>query len=238
MGATVLQLADMHLRADGRDVYGGDPQRRLDLVLEACRRELAAVDLVLATGDQSDDGQPAALAQVRRMLAEIDAPVLAVPGNHDDAEAQRECFGDWRPVELADWRVAGLDSSIPGEVHGSIDPRAVAALLDTLDTRPTLLTMHHPPVAPTTHPWFQLEHAASLLAVLAARPHVRAVVSGHAHYSFSLACDGLQLLGGPSTLAPFRFDGAELTAGAGGPAGARAIFLADDGSLHSQVIEA
>jgi len=238
LGTTILQLADIHLRADGREVYGHDPEHRLTRVLEACRRELAGVDLVVLSGDQCDDGEPAALARVRQLLDGLGAPVLAIPGNHDGAGVQRASFGDWTPVELGGWRVVGLDSSIAGEIQGSIDVAALESLLDARDSRPTLLAVHHPPVAPTSHPWFGLEHAARLLSSLAARPHVRAVLSGHVHHAFSLACGSLQLLGAPSTLASFRFDGAELTVDAGGPVGARAIFLGADGSLQSRLIEA
>jgi Icc protein len=238
LATTILQLADIHLRADGREVYGQHPERRLALVLAACKRALTEVDLIVLTGDQSDDGELAALARLREMLTEIDAPVFAIPGNHDGAEAQRTMFGDWTPAELGAWRVVGVDSSIQGEVHGSVDVPGLESLLDALDSRPTLLAVHHPPVPPTGHPWFQLEHAASLLSGLGVRSHVRGVLSGHVHCAFARRRAGLQLLGGPSTLAPFLFNGAELTVGAGGPVGARAVFLGDDGSLNSRLIAA
>jgi Icc protein len=235
---TILQLADIHLRADGLEVYGEDPERRLGLVLGACARELGAVDLVVLTGDQSDDGKPESLERLNQILDGTGAPILAIPGNHDGPDVQRGTFGDWTPVELGGWRVAGLDSSVPGEIHGAVDVAAVESLLDGLDDRPTLLVVHHPPVPPTSHPWFRLENAACLLACLSVRPQVRAVLSGHVHCPFALWRGPAQLLGGPSTLAPFSFHGEELTVGAGGPTGARAISLREDGALESRLIEA
>jgi 3',5'-cyclic-AMP phosphodiesterase len=236
--ATILQLADIHMRADDGEVYGQNPERRLALVLEACERELAAVDLVVLTGDQSDDGDPQALERLRQILAGIGAPILAVPGNHDGPDLQRAAFGDWMLAEPGGWRVVGLDSSVPGEIHGSVDVGALESLLDGLDERPTVLLVHHPPVPPTSHPWFRIENAESLLASLAARPQVRAVLSGHAHFAFAFGRGRLQLLGGPSTLAPFSFPDDELLVGAGGPVGARALSLGEDGSLESRLIEA
>ena len=236
---TVLQLADIHLRADGGRVLGEDPAHRLRLVLEACRRELAAPGLVLLSGDQADDDSAEALREVLEMVgAAFDAPILAIPGNHDGPAAQREVFGAPHPAELGGWRVLGLDSCVPGEIHGSLDATAVAARLDALDRRPTLLAMHHPPVPPTTHRWFQLEHAEALLATLAERPHVRGVLSGHVHCAFARERGPLRLLGAPSVLAPFRFEGEELITGAGGPTGARTVALAADGTLASRLIEA
>jgi 3',5'-cyclic-AMP phosphodiesterase len=236
--ATILQLADIHLRADDGEVYGEDPERRLGLVLAACARELGAVDLIVLTGDQSDDGEPGALERLSQILDRIGAPILAIPGNHDGPDVQRATFGDLTPVEVGGWRLAGLDSSVPGEIHGAVDIAGVESLLDDLDERPTLLALHHPPVPPTSHPWFRLENARRLLACLTARPQVRAVLSGHVHAPFEHWHGPLQLLGGPSTLAPFGFDGEELTVGAGGPTGARAISLRADGALDSRLIEA
>jgi Icc protein len=236
--ATILQLADIHLRADGHEVYGEDPERRLELVLGACARELGAVDLVVLTGDQSDDGEPEALERLNQILDGIGAPVLAVPGNHDGPDVQRGTFGDWTPMELGGWRVVGLDSSVPGEIHGAVDIAAVESLLDSRDGRPTLLVVHHPPVPPTSHPWFQLENATSLLTCLTARLQVRAVLSGHVHCPFALWRGPVQFFGGPSTLAPFGFQDEELTVGAGGPTGARAISLRGDGALESRLIAA
>jgi len=236
--ATILQLADIHMRADGREVYGQDPEERLGLVLGACERELATVDLVVLTGDQSDDGEPAALERLRQILGGIGAPILAVPGNHDGPDLQRGAFGDWTPAEPGDWRVVGLDSSVPGEIHGSVDVGALESLLDGVDERPTLLLVHHPPVPPTSHPWFRIENVESLLTSLAARPQVRAVLSGHAHFAFAFGRGPLQFLGAPSTLAPFSFPDDELVVGGSGPVGARALSLAEDGSLESRLIEA
>jgi 3',5'-cyclic-AMP phosphodiesterase len=234
---TILQLSDTHLRADRREVYGEDPERRLALVLTACAREVANPDLVVLSGDQSDDGEQAGEERVREIVARIAAPILAVPGNHDDAEGYRRTFPRGAAVEVGAWRVVGLDSSVPGEVHGSVDVDATELLLDDLDERPTMIAIHHPPVPPTNHPWFRLDHADELLASLAARPHVRAVISGHVHTPFTVVRDGLVLMGGPSTLASFLFHGDELTVGAGGPTGARVIRLSDDGSLDSALIE-
>ena len=238
MASTILQLSDIHMRADGGPVYGRDPAERLERVLDACERELAAVDLVVLAGDHSDDGESAAMSRVAKLVDRLAAPVLAIPGNHDCRRAHGEVFGDSAPIERGGWRVIGVDSSIPGEVHGTVDVSALELLLDGLDDRPTVLALHHPPLPPTGHPLFRFERAAELVASLASRPQVRALISGHVHMPFEVDVGSLRLLGGPSTLVPFDFAGDELTVGTGGPTGARVIALAEDGSLQSAVLEA
>ena len=233
---TLLQIADAHLRADGEQIYGRDPERNLAVVVAACARELPGADAVVLSGDQSDDAELAALERAKEMIAPLGASVLAIPGNHDGPELQRAVFGARASADVGRWRVVAIDSSIPGEIHGSVDVAAAERLLDALDARPTVLAIHHPPLAPTTHPWFQLEHAQALLASLTARPHVRAVLSGHVHVPFERTHGALRLLGAPSTLAPFSFDDGELTVGGEGVLGARALRLGDDGSFESRLI--
>lgn len=238
MTVTCLHVSDVHLRADGRSVDGRDPEARLRVVLDACAREALAVDLVVLGGDQSDDGEAAAMQRVKDLVAGSGARLLAVQGNHDGAHAHQQVFGRGEPVELGAWRVLGLDSSLAGEIHGSLDVPALESLLDGLDARPTMIALHHPPVAPTTHPWFRLEHAEQLLESVRERPHVRALISGHVHTPFELRRGSTLLLGGPSTLIPFRFEGGEVTVGEGGPTGARVIELREDGSITSAVLAA
>ncbi len=239
MPETVLHVTDAHLRADGAPVYDRDPEQRLRLVLAACAREVGPLALLALTGDQSDDGKLASMQRARELALALAAPrLLAIRGNHDDAEAHELAFGRLTPIELSSWRVIGIESPLSGEIHGSVDVDALESLLDARDPRPTLIAIHHPPVPPTNHPWFRLEHAERMLSSLAARPHVRAVISGHVHSPFELQREDLTLLGAPSTLAPFLFDGDQLTVGAGGPTGARVLRLHEDGSIDTFLVDA
>lgn len=236
---TVLQISDAHLapRA-GQTVYGADPQERLRLVLADCQRRVGHPNLIALTGDQADGGLAEPLQRLTSMLRPLHVPVLAVPGNHDDPAAHRAVFGEPGVAELGDWRVVGVDTSVPGEIHGSVDVRALERRLDEIGQHPTVVAMHHPPVAPTAHPWFRLEHAPRLLCALASRRNIRAVTSGHVHTAFEREHEGLALLGAPSTLASFGHHDQGVSVGEGGPTGARVLRLLDDGSLTSEVIEA
>jgi Icc protein len=239
-GATVLQLSDIHLTGTpGELVQGADPTRRLLTVLERWRMTGATPDLVLLTGDNTDDGSVEAYRRLQEALAPLDAPVLAVAGNHDDLAHQQEVFGDTAVAEVGRWRVVGLTTAVPHQVHGTIDPDAVARQLDGLDDRPPVVALHHPPVSRSTHEWFRLDGGDGLLAALAERPHVRLLVSGHLHDAFELAGPGdLALLGAPSVLVAIGHDGDTFEVGVDAPAGARLLHLADTGSATSTLLEA
>jgi Icc protein len=236
MPARVLQLSDIHFRADGGNVDGREPDERLRLVLDAWQRTARPVDLVVLTGDLADDGSFAACRRLSAALAPLSVPVIAVPGNHDRADVVRAVFGA-DGATAGGWDVIGVDTSRPDQIHGTVDVAAVTERLDAGDGRPTLLAMHHPPTGPSAHRWFQLEGAEELLAALASRPQVRAIMSGHLHDPFEMrAHTGLRVLGCPSTLVAFRHAGGEVVVGGGEVTGARLLELADDGTVASQVL--
>lgn len=240
MSATVLQLSDIHLTAAvGGPVHGIDPDARLATVLAAWADTGEMADLVLVTGDDADDGSPAAYQRLAAALDSIGAPMLVIPGNHDDPAAVRAAFAAPTVAEVGGWRLAGFDSVVPGEIHGAIDAGSVTDVLDGLDDRPTVVAIHHPPRSPSTHPWARLDGSEQLLDDLAQRPHVRAVVSGHLHQPFELeGAGGLQLLGAPSTNEPIDHHGDTFTAPGTCPTGARVLRLGDDGMLSSAILPA
>jgi Icc protein len=162
--------------------------------------------------------------------------VLAVPGNHDLPAATQAVWGGEACIEVGQWRLIGVDTTVPGQPHGEIDVERLCTRLGRLDERWTALVMHHPPLSPARNPAFLLKRAAELLSVLRDRPHVRAVLTGHVHTPFETTVDGCALLGGPSTAIPVVHSGEEFAVGAGGAIGARIVTLADNGSLMGELV--
>ena len=237
MTVGVLQVSDVHLTTSALPDGADDPLERLDRVLAAARDRYGRPDLVVASGDLTDDGSHEASERLGERLRALEAPVVAVPGNHDDPRVVAEVFG---PAEalVGAWRVVGIDTSRPRQMHGTADPDAVAARLDALDDRPTLLVLHHPPTAPSTNPWFQLDGAAELVEVLARRRHVKAVLGGHLHQPFEAEVDGVPVLGGPSTWVGIRHDGDAYEVGGDERTGARWLALHDDGTFTTELLQA
>ncbi|MDQ2726503.1 MAG: metallophosphoesterase [Actinomycetota bacterium] len=240
MTATVLQLSDTHLTATpGGPVSGVDPDRRLAVVLGAWSALGQPADLVVVTGDDADDASTAAYTRLAKILEPLGAPILALAGNHDKPEGVAAAFGESTIAEVGAWRIVGLDSSRPEQVHGTVDVTAALAALDALDDRPTVVAIHHPPRSRSTHPWFRLDGAVELVEGLGVRRHVRAVITGHVHELFDFeGPGGMALLGCPSTLGAIAHEGARYEHRADGITGARVLYLHDDGTLASTVVVA
>lgn len=227
--AVVLQISDTHLRAEPNTPVDPNPDASLVATIDAIGDVHA--DLVLLTGDLADDGSVAALDRLRAAVDEFSSPILAIAGNHDDLDNVRTVFGAADTVEVGAWRVVGVESLIPGEIHGAVDVDELTDRLDRLDDRPTLVAIHHPPRSPSTHPMFQLIGAEQMLAALQARPHVRAVVSGHLHEAFDRAAGSLQLYGAPSSYYAIQHSGDDYESVDVGIVGAQILTLGDDGSI-------
>lgn len=193
----IAQITDCHVVAAGRQFSG-----RVDTAagLAAAVGQLNAMhprpDVVLATGDLVNDGTAEEYAHLAAILADLEIPLHAVPGNHDDRRGLRSALGDPAPggpdqridfvVEDYPVRLVGLDTTVPGDHGGAIDPDQMTWLEDQLAAepdRPTLLFQHHPPFL-TGIAWMDevgLRHADREIAVIERHPNVVAVICGHVH---------------------------------------------------------
>jgi 3',5'-cyclic AMP phosphodiesterase CpdA len=241
----VVQISDPHIGGDWGDGEGGwDPITGLREVIDEVRRLPDAPDAVLLTGDLSEHGAAAEYATVREMASVIAAPLHVIPGNHDDRAALRAQFGlpgsGAEPVhysaDLGPVRLVALDTTIPGRAAGALAADQLAWLdaeLAQAPARPTLLALHHPPIATGVAPWDAIglppADRAALGLVLEGHPQVRRLVAGHVHQIIAGELAGRPVLTVPSTYVQARLDftAAELQL-VPGPRGFAVHALVDD----------
>lgn len=240
----LVQLSDSHLfeAADGR-LLGMDTCDSLRQVIARVREEQPQVDLVLATGDISQDGSFTSYERFLDMTEALDAPARWFAGNHDDLAAMRG-VSDGRQllepvIDLGNWRVVLLDSSIPGAVPGYLAAEQLSLLEQSLSEAPErhhLVCFHHHPV-PIGCRWLEpigLRNPEALFAVLDRFPQVRALLWGHVHQEYDQLRNGVRLLASPSTCVQFAPGSEEFQVGSEAP-GYRWLRLHPDGSLDTGV---
>lgn len=211
----IAQISDPHIRPPGLLYKDQVPSNAM---LAQALAHVAALDvrpdLLLLTGDVTEDGTPEAYAEARRLLSACDLPLLAIPGNHDDREAFRAAFADqtWMPregplhwcVDRDALRLIGLDCTVPGRHHGALDAASLAwldqALADAPE-RPTMLVLHHPPFMSGI--WYmdayRYRDDAPLAEVVRRHPQVEAVLCGHMHRVMFRRWAGTVVASAPST---------------------------------------
>ena len=240
----LVQLSDCHLPLDPQTTYRGlSADRNLASLLPAVRRWQP--DWLLLTGDVSEDGSAAAYGRASARLSTLGAPVLALPGNHDDPAVMRPFFpsGCWDgplSVEARGWQLVLLDSNRPGQVSGRFSDANLDALercLRASEAAHVLLALHHQPV-PVGSAWidrYPLEDAAGFWALVEKHPRVRCVVWGHVHQDFHQHRDEVLLLGAPSSVANSLPDRERFTLDMAGPA-CRWLELNPDGTVDTGLL--
>lgn len=242
----LAQLSDLHI---GGNENGVDPVPRLEAVVEAVRSLPDPVDAVLVSGDLTNDGGPAEFRLARELLERTGAPLHVLPGNHDDRALLRQAFDlsgeGGEPVrysvDVGGLRLVAFDSNVPGQDPGRYDReqlRWLDAELASEPERPTLLALHHPPLATGIEEWdgVNLEPGQRpLLAEVAARhPQLRAIAGGHLHRIAASALAGVPVLAVASTYLQARPHFGSEDVEFGGVPGF-ALHALRDGELASQV---
>ncbi len=242
----IIQITDFHLFADAEGTLKGiNTLNGLGVVVRDCRLKFPAPDLVLVTGDVSHDGSAASYRQCRDMLAGLSAPVMFIPGNHDDVAIMQQQLpgGNISPgryLQIRGWNIILLDTVMRGEESGFLAVDELAFLDDMLQNWPdcpALVALHHPPVAVGSH-WIDaigLANSEEFFDVLDRYPQVRGVVFGHVHQGFEGRHGPVRLLASPSSCIQFKPGCDTFALDDAGP-GYRCLQLYPDGRIETEVI--
>ena len=210
MSVLLAQLSDTHVTQKGSDH---------DRTYRGAARLVAAVghlntlpnrpDAVLLSGDLVDTGAAEEYEHFRAAISALQIPFYLQPGNHDSRDALRTAFPehDYLPrrgflqftVKIGALRLVCLDTHIPGEPGGRLDPDRLKWLDDTLarhSDEAVIVSMHHPPFRTglARMDLMGLDGADELAKVLRRYDNVERVVAGHVHryvqtrFAGTLAC--------------------------------------------------
>ncbi len=229
----LIQLSDSHLLADPAQCYRGvDVQARLDAMLAEITRHKP--DLVVVSGDVSDDGSLASYQRAAEQLDALGCRWVWLPGNHDHPAT----MADVRPltpvVHQDGWQIILLNSWIEGEEGGRLGEAQLNRLEAQLaaDDTPALIMLHHPPVS-VEAAWMNeigLEDREAFWAGPGRYDHVHAVLCGHIHHELTCLHDGVPVMTVPAVAAQFVPDSPDFAVDSHAPGGFRLMRLSVDGA--------
>lgn len=216
----VLQITDSHLGEDrDESLIGLRTADSFEDVLIRASQQDAKYDLILATGDMSNDGT---CASYERFIAAVNrhfptTPIAWLEGNHDNPASMRRLSS--APASIATpltnyvvfggWRFILLNSRVPFEERGELHPAEIqrlSRLLESDPISPTMVFLHHQivPVGCTWLDTYTVSNAHEFFEVIDRFNNVKAVSWGHVHQEFYSVRRGVDLLATPSTCVQFK----------------------------------
>ena len=150
-------------------------------------------DMMVLTGDLTDNGYYVEFEQAKKYLELFEAPLFAVPGNHDARNLGYQTFEEligeksWKLTMGDNFTVIGLDSSSPDQNRGHIGNPQHMWLEHQLDEgvineQFTIVALHHHVISipQTGRERNVLSDAGDILKTLTTH-EVDLVLSGHKH---------------------------------------------------------
>lgn len=175
-------------------------------------------DLIIHTGDVTVDGADVEddMLYCRELLRELDAPLLAVPGNHDVGEPRHprqpvnaERLARWRSYfgpdywfrDVENWRLIGLDSMLfgSGEPEEAEQFTWLERVMSQAKDRAIAWFTHRPlflqdPSEGDQGYWAPPPDVRSALMALLRQYRVSLVASGHLHKFYDTSLDGIRFI--------------------------------------------
>lgn len=220
----IAQISDLHIRSINQKLYDFIDTNAL------CARHVAFLnnlkerpDAIVITGDIVNCGQLEEYKMAKRILNMLDYPVYLLPGNHDHNGHLLDTFGKKHPylgtnpekigyvVEDYDVRLIFLDSSVVGQLYGTIGAEKLAWLEETILSAPhreTMVFMHHHPLKTGCVHMDNIRclDGEQLVTLLHKYPSVKRLVCGHMHRSVFQQAKNLTICIAPSVAHQVPFD--------------------------------
>lgn len=213
----VVQLSDCHLLSDPDLLFKGvNPAQHVQEALNHIARLQPSADLLVLTGDLAHDERVETYRWLKAQLNQTSIPFCLVPGNHDSPTLMDDEFGPQggNPyggfvIHRNGWSFLGLSTHRPNREEGYLGERQLSwcqSHLQALGETPTLVFMHHPPVA-VGSPWIDrigLHDSAAFAQCLIDAPQVKGIFCGHVHQPFAGLIGQTPVYTTPSTAVQFR----------------------------------
>lgn len=248
MSLRIAQLTDTHLFADETPTLS---ERQTNQTFQQALSRLKQLnpqpDLILLTGDLSQDDSPESYEYLYAAIAPLNIPTYWLPGNHDqNLEALVEILSEppcspHKVFQQGGWQIILLGTMQPQQIQGRLAQEALDWLEEQLQAEPalpTLVALHHHPV-PIGSAWMDrinLENADEFLAVCDRYPQIQVVLNGHIHQVLDETRNGIRFLGSPSTCIQFVPQREEMIIDDTKGPGFRILDLKANGQLDTEVV--
>src|SRR5205823_9884650 len=208
----VIQISDTHLFSDDEfEIFGVKSNIKFKEVMKRIFNEDSHnADMILLTGDMSQDETAESYRLITENLSTLDLPVYWIPGNHDDLEKltvifqKAKNFNRVNHLTLLNWHFIFLNTKIEGRDDGYLSHSELSMLKDELRSSPAdkkiaIVMHHHPtPVGTPLIDNYILKNSKDFWDIVIGT-NVRLIICGHVHGDYQLEYNNIMIESSPVT---------------------------------------
>lgn len=208
----VLQLSDTHLFANKEaTLFDVNTYSALEQLLVAVQSRLDNIDIILLTGDVSQDMTEKSYQNIVELLDSFGKPVYWLAGNHDNKEMMEQVFNQYSIfhkldcLKIGNWGFFMLDTIRPGEDKGYLQVETLARNFPKVHY--LACVMHHHPIEVDTPliDKYKLQNTKVLLPFFQGQDvYPKLIMTGHVHGYYKKMLDVIPIINAPATCFQFR----------------------------------
>lgn len=214
----IIQISDPHLYADPEKcLLGVNTRKSFSAVLDDIKYQIKAdsfiPDVIVVTGDISQDYSPESYQFFATAMQQFKCPVYCLAGNHDEYEFMQRYLSAGnvsveKSCQIENWKILFAHSQVEGKVYGAFSGSELAWIEQELEKTEhnAILFTHHHPVAMESK-WLDnlaIENRLRFQKLAQKFNSLKACGFGHVHQDFHLKIDHIDYYAVPSTCIQFK----------------------------------
>lgn len=208
----ILQITDTHLSvSDELELFGVRSNIKFNEVIARIQEvEQSAVDLILLTGDISQDESEQSYQRVVDSLEKLNLPIYWIPGNHDDLIQMERIFKKSplfhrvRNLSLPEWNLIFLNTKLDNSAEGYLSNEELQILSNEIQIaapdKKIAVVMHHHPAAVGTPliDKYILKNRDDFWGIVTGT-QVNLIICGHVHGDYRFQYNDIHIESSPAT---------------------------------------
>lgn len=243
---SVLQISDMHLyEQEDAKLLGVDTAKSFQAVIDAIKKQNKSFDMILATGDLSQDYSEGSYVRFAKMIKNFSQPVYWLPGNHDDGPKMARVMpslgiSNAKNIIIGNWQFILLNTQVYSSPMGWAEPSQLAFIKECINSHPELhvaVCLHHNAfsIESTWLDQHELKNKKDLVDLIHNNTQVKLILCGHVHQERDFFDDsGVRFISSPATSIQFTPYSFNFSLDALGP-GWRYLTFYPDGHIETEV---
>ncbi|MBT5117288.1 MAG: hypothetical protein HOI56_05485 [Gammaproteobacteria bacterium] len=242
----IIQITDLHLHADRNvSAHNINTFNSAQSVLRAIEKNERDFDMLILSGDLSDDGSTASYENLRYLLKNFDCPIYLMSGNHDSLDSielitNKNNLKYQNYANLGKWGIFMFNTKKDNSPNGILHQHELVSFdkitNDNKDKYLLIMLHHHPvPIGSESMDTMIIENSNELLNRIN-HTQIKGIGWGHVHDEISIKYNGALLFSTPSTCYQAKPKSKKFSIDLSQSPGYRIISLRDDGEINTKVI--